>query len=468
MKKIAIIGRPNGGKSSLFNRLISKRKAITCSTSGTTRDVCHEICTIGGYDVYLSDTGGINKQEASHCLFGKVSAYSLQAARESDVILFVVDGKMDVFDDDIRLVREIQCLKKPIVLIINKLDNDKDEQRLWEYDVFGIHLLVPISVLHNRGIDKLIKTIETLLNDLDDESKSDGLGAQDFHVLPSCDTAHLMTGVLASQLPITPIRIAIIGRVNVGKSSLLNALLGQPRSIVSEIAGTTIDPVDMQCKWGQHDFYFVDTAGLRRKGKIEGIEKYALMRTEEMLQNADIALLVLDCSQPFVELDEKIGALALENNLGVILVLNKIDIKHQPLESLIKIVREKFKYLSYAPIISVSAQSGRKIDALKAKIVEVFDNLSRRIPTAVLNDVILQAAAKHPIPSDRGKIVRIYYTTQYKTHPPHIVLVMNRPSSLHFSYKRYLANVLRKHFCFDGVPLIIEARKKGQRHDTLP
>ncbi|MDE7255488.1 MAG: ribosome biogenesis GTPase Der, partial [Helicobacter sp.] len=184
---------------------------------------------------------------------------------------------------------------------------------------------------------------------------------------------------------------------------------------------------------------------------------------KEMLQQADIALLVLDSSAPLVELDEKMGALALEHKLAVILVLTKTDIKNQPIEQLQKEIRERFKYLAFAPIVSVCAQSGRKIEALKAKIVEVFDNLTRRIPTAVLNEIVLQACSKHPIPSDRGKLVRVYYATQYKSSPPHIALVMNRPNALHFSYKRYLANTLRQHFAFEGVPLFIETKKKEER-----
>lgn len=469
MKKVAIVGCPNVGKSSLFNRLIATRKAITSDVAGTTRDVCIADCKIGDTKFLLSDTGGVStERESRDSLFGAVAQAARSEAAHADILLFVVDGKLDVQESDIALFRELQKLHKPIFLVVNKLDNSKEEQRLWEYSAFGIEDIFGISVAHNRGIARLVSAIEATLTKRPtnmpqqtfDEELLAALEAQSQDI--AFDESQT-NDITALDLPLPPIKIAIIGRVNVGKSSLLNALLGQQRSVVSPVAGTTIDPVDAQCKWKEHDFLFIDTAGLRRKSKIEGIEKFALLRTKDMLQQADIALLVLDSSMPLVELDEKMGALALEHKLGVILVLTKTDIKNQPLEQLQKEIRERFKYLAFAPIVSVCAQSGRKIETLKAKIVEVFDNLSRRIPTAVLNDVLLQACSKHPIPSDRGKLVRVYYATQYKNSPPHIALVMNRPNALHFSYKRYLANTLRQHFAFEGVPLFIETKKKEER-----
>ncbi len=469
MKKVAIVGRPNVGKSSLFNRLIATRKAITSDVVGTTRDICIADCKIGETEFLLSDTGGVSaEKESKDSLFGAVAQAARSEATHADVLLFVVDGKVDVQENDIALFRELQKLHKPMFLVINKLDNSKEEQRLWEYSAFGIEDIFGISVAHNRGIAQLVSAIEATLTKHQtnmpqqtfDEELLAALEAQSQEIAFDKSQTNDIT---ALDLPLPPIKIAIIGRVNVGKSSLLNALLGQQRSVVSPVAGTTIDPVDAQCKWKEHDFLFIDTAGLRRKSKIEGIEKFALMRTKDMLQQADIALLVLDSSTPLVELDEKMGALVLEHKLGVILVLTKTDIKNQSLEQLQKEIRRRFKYLAFAPIVSVCAQSGRKIETLKAKIVEVFDNLSRRIPTAVLNDVLLQACSKHPIPSDRGKLVRVYYATQYKNCPPHIALVMNRPNALHFSYKRYLANTLRQHFAFEGVPLFIETKKKEER-----
>lgn len=469
MKKVAIVGRPNVGKSSLFNRLIATRKAITSDVAGTTRDVCIADCKLGDAEFLLSDTGGVStERESRDSLFGAVAQAARSEATHADVLLFVVDGKLDVQESDIALFRELQKLHKPMFLVVNKLDNGKEEQRLWEYSAFGIEDIFGISVAHNRGIARLVSALEATLTKRPtnmpqqtfDEELLAALEAQSQGI--TFDESQT-NDITALDLPLPPIKIAIIGRMNVGKSSLLNALLGQQRSVVSPVAGTTIDPVDAQCKWKEHDFLFIDTAGLRRKSKIEGIEKFALLRTKDMLQQADIALLVLDSSTPLVELDEKMGALALEHKLGVILVLTKTDIKNQPLEQLQKEIRERFKYLAFAPIVSVCAQSGRKIETLKAKIVEVFDNLSRRIPTAVLNDVLLQACSKHPIPSDRGKLVRVYYATQYKNSPPHIALVMNRPNALHFSYKRYLANTLRQHFAFEGVPLFIETKKKEER-----
>lgn len=417
-------------------------------------------CNFGETEALLSDTGGVS--DTDNTLFGAVSKTALAEAANADVLVFVVDGKMNILDEDLMLFRKLQKLQKPLLLVVNKLDNDKEEQKLWEYSTFGTNALFAISVAHNRGISKLANAIESLLAtkpQLLEQPLESSLLA-DWEEYQNQADENRPT---ALDLPLRPIKIAIIGRVNVGKSSLLNALLGQSRSVVSDIAGTTIDPVNAQCSWKEYDFEFIDTAGLRRKSKIEGIEKFALLRTKEMLQGADIALLTLDSSTPLVELDEKMGALVLEHKLAVILVVTKTDIKNKPLEALQKEIRERFKYLAFAPIVSVCAQSGRKIELLKAKIVEVFDNLTRRIPTAALNDVLLQACSKHPIPSDRGKLVRVYYATQYKNSPPHIALIMNRPDALHFSYKRYLANTLRQHFAFEGVPLFIETKKKDQK-----
>jgi GTP-binding protein len=244
---------------------------------------------------------------------------------------------------------------------------------------------------------------------------------------------------------------------------LLNAITGEERSVVSSIAGTTIDPVDESVEYKDKVFKFVDTAGIRRRGKIEGIERYALLRTESMLERADIAVVVLDASADFADLDEKIAGLVDKHGLGVIVVFNKWDDKLHDFKSTVKKFRSRFRFLYFAPVLAISAMTGRGIDKVKDKILEVYDNYTQRIPTSKLNDMVKEAQNRHHIPSDRGRVVKIYFATQFDNKPPKIALIMNRPGSLHFSYKRYLINFLRDNFNFEGSPIHIAVRKKGER-----
>ena len=265
------------------------------------------------------------------------------------------------------------------------------------------------------------------------------------------------------------IKVGIIGRVNVGKSSLLNALVGQNRSVVSDIAGTTIDPVNEKISVNdgnkEREIEFVDTAGIRRRGKIEGIEKYALNRTQKMLENADIAVLVLDSAEGINELDERIAGLASEFELGVIIVLNKWDLKggdDKEFDKMSREIRDKFKFLAYAPIISLSATSKKRVEKLKELICAVYKNYTIKLPTSRLNEVISAATKAHPIPREHGRAVRIYYAAQFDTAAPKIALVMNKPKCLHFSYLRYLQNQLRASFELGGTPVILVPRGRGK------
>lgn len=448
MKKIAILGKPNVGKSSLFNRLARERIAITSDISGTTRDVNKKIISLNGNALEILDTGGIDESTE---LFSTVKKISFEAAKQADLILYVVDGKFYPSDDDRKLFYSLQKIQSNCFLVINKVDNDKDKQHAYEFDSFGAKDMFFISVSHNRGITYLINSIVYKL-DLQSIQEDSEESLEDF--LLNQETSQ------EDQSPTQQISIGIIGRVNVGKSSLLNALIGKERSVVSPIEGTTIDPVDESIDFKDHTLYFVDTAGLRRRSRIKGIEKFALDRTSKVLEKSDIALLVLDVSTPFVELDEKISSLVDKYTLGVIIVLNKWDIRLAEYKDIIQELKRKFKFLEYAPILTVSALNKRHIKELKDKIIEVYQNYSYRIPTSLLNNTILEATKKHPLPSDHGKIVRIYYATQYDTNPPQISLVMNRPNSLHFSYKRYLINYLRSSFNFEGSPIIISPRSK--------
>jgi len=261
------------------------------------------------------------------------------------------------------------------------------------------------------------------------------------------------------------IRVGIIGRVNVGKSSILNALVGKERSVVSNIAGTTTDPVREEITLQEKTIRFIDTAGIRKKGKIEGIEKFALLRTESILAEADIAILVLDSSEEFVGLDEKICSLTKKYALGVIVVFNKWDIKRADFKKIKAEFERKFTFLEYAPYLTLSASNKRNIDSLKQAILDVFSRFCFRIPTAKLNESIKKAQQIHHIPSKKGKIIKIYYATQYATNPPQIALICNYPKAIHFSYKRFLINQLRKEYDFRGVPIILTPRAKNEIND---
>ncbi|GAA7007982.1 ribosome biogenesis GTPase Der [Helicobacter pylori] len=448
LKTIAILGQPNVGKSSLFNRLARERIAITSDFAGTTRDINKRKIALNGHEVELLDTGGMAKDAL---LSKEIKALNLKAAQMSDLILYVVDGKSIPSDEDLKLFREVFKTNPNCFLVINKIDNDKEKERAYAFSSFGMPKSFNISVSHNRGISALIDAILSALN-LNQIIEQD----LDADILESLENNAPKEETKEEEI----IQVGIIGRVNVGKSSLLNALTKKERSLVSSVAGTTIDPIDETILIGDQKICFVDTAGIRHRGKILGIEKYALERTQKALEKSHIALLVLDVSAPFVELDEKISSLADKHSLGIILILNKWDIRYAPYEEIMATLKRKFRFLEYAPVITTSCLKTRHIDEIKHKIIEVYECFSKRIPTSLLNSVINQATQKHPLPSDGGKLVRVYYATQFATKPPQISLIMNRPKALHFSYKRYLINTLRKEFNFLGTPLILNAKDK--------
>ncbi len=492
MKKIAIIGRPNVGKSSLFNRLVKQRDAITSDLAGTTRDVKRKTALILDKEAQLLDTGGLDKG----CeLFDKIKEMSLKAAYKADIILYMVDGKGLPEEEDKKLFYELQAMGKDIALVVNKIDNDKMKEKLWEFYEFGTDAIFGISVSHNRNTVELLEWIydklpesdrikeeedeaavevveeeeviddETFFSQYSEDEEDDGYIYWDEEEVED-DSIFAQNDRIKEfdENDINHIKIAIIGRTNVGKSSLLNALLGEERSVVSSVAGTTIDPIDETINYKDKQLTFVDTAGLRRRGKIIGIEKYALMRTKAMLENANMALVVLDASEPFLDLDEKIAGLVDQNRLACIIVLNKWDIaKREEHDKIIKEVRERFKFLAYAPIITLSAKSHQRVDKLHDMILQINENYSQRIPTSKINEVLEKALRRHTLPSMHGQVIRIYYATQYETRPPKIAIIMNKPKGLHFTYRRYLTNKMREAFDFSGTPLLFKAKKKGEK-----
>ena len=477
MKKVILLGRPNVGKSSLFNRLARARIAITSDVAGTTRDVNKTEINIDDRECLLIDSGGLDE---SSKLFAAVQKRSLAEANEADIIVFMVDGKLYADEIDKKLFYAINRLGKPTALVVNKVDGKRDEERAKDFISFGAKKLFEISVSHNSGTDELCEWIYSQLEPAktsieDDESIEDFLANFDESLLESDESDESGESLGNSRFKSNidyenkTIKVGIIGRVNVGKSSLLNALVGQNRSVVSDIAGTTIDPVNEKISVNdgskEREIEFIDTAGIRRRGKIEGIEKYALNRTQKMLENADIAVLVLDSAEGINELDERIAGLASEFNLGVIIVLNKWDLKggdDKEFDKMSREIRDKFKFLAYAPIISLSATSKKRVEKLKELICAVYKNYTIKLPTSRLNEVIAAATKAHPIPREHGRAVRIYYAAQFDTAAPKIALVMNKPKCLHFSYLRYLQNQLRASFELGGTPVILVPRGRGK------
>ena len=459
MQKVILVGKPNVGKSSLFNRLARRRIAITSDVSGTTRDTNKAKIEVEGKECILIDSGGLDDSSE---LFKNVKAKTLAEAKNSDVILYMVDGKMMPDDEDRAIFYELSKLNLPIALVINKIDSKKDEQREWEFVSFGAKNSFGISVSHNTGVDELsiwlAKHLEAKV-----QMKADMSDDFDDFLENYNDEGELSDEI---DYESKNIRVGIIGRVNVGKSSLLNALVKESRAVVSDVAGTTIDPVNEIYEHDGRVFEFVDTAGIRKRGKIEGIERYALNRTEKILEETDVALLVLDSSEPLTELDERIAGIASKFELGVIIVLNKWDKSSEEFDELCKEIKDRFKFLSYAPIISVSALGGKRVHKIYPLIVEIYKNYTQKIQTSKLNEVIAEATKAHPLPRDKGRVVKIYYAVQFKTAPIMIALIMNRPKCLHFSYKRYLTNKLRESFNLTGVPIVLIPKKRGESDEN--
>jgi GTP-binding protein len=374
----------------------------------------------------------------------------------------MVDGKIGVDQEDKKLFYELQKINANIALIVNKIDNEKEAIEAWEFEKFGAKNIFFVSMAHNIGVAKLFAWLEPQLEEseiiedeliADDDDFDDMFDDETEEEVPEHDPEN------------DPIRVAIIGRVNVGKSSLLNGLVGHQRSVTSSIAGTTIDPVDEKIDYENREITFIDTAGIRKRSKIVGIEKWALDRSQKVLEKADIALLVLDGSEEFKELDERVAGYIDKYKTGCIIVLNKWDAKLHSYEEAVAQIRDKFKFLYFAPILTVSATTGKRLPRILDEIIKVYGQHARKIPTKKLNDCIKEATGKHRVPSHYGRIVRIKYAVQYQTKPIKISLVMNI-KEIHFSYERYLINQLREAFGLEGAPVLLSPRKRGERDET--
>ena len=436
---LALVGKPNVGKSSLFNRLSNSFEAVTSNLAGTTRDFKKRQIDILDHSLYLIDTGGLNDDSE---LASSIQTQALKIAKQANIIIFLADGRImpDAADKD--LFYQLQDLNKPILLAVNKIDNKQLQNQFYEYYSFGSKTILSISVSHNLGIDALKQWIKLECQKLDAVSHS------------KVSNPKIITQDQS-------INITIIGRPNVGKSSLLNALLGQQRAIVSDIAGTTIDPVDETLIYKDKALTFIDTVGIRRRSKILGIEKYAFKRSQEIFEKAHIALLVLDASEPLKSQDEKIAGI-IDKQLAIIIILNKYDQAYTSYKKLEEEIREKFKFLSFAPIISVSAKTKKSIHKIFDQILTVYQNYCHHIPTSNLNDLVQKAIARHTLPYYKNRQIKIFYASQFRSQPMKIALISNQPKHIHFSYLRYLENQIRQKLPLLGCPIILEPKPKKQ------
>lgn len=429
---VAIVGRPNVGKSTLFNRIINQRLAIVEDEAGVTRDRNYAKANWLGHEFNLIDTGGITWEEGK--IEEEIRAQAEVAIDEADVIIFLCSVNSQLTDLDERIAQLLYRSDKPIVLAINKADNPEKRADIYDFYSLGLGDPLPISSSHGTGIGDLLDTI--------------------VKKFPAD----------ADQQEANVISFSVIGRPNIGKSSIVNRLLGENRVIVADQEGTTRDAIDTPFTNGGQKFKVVDTAGIRKRGKVyEKTEKYSVIRALAAIDRSDVTLLVLDASTGIREQDKHVAGYAHEAGRGVIIVVNKWDLPRKNSSSAKEFtaeVRNEFQYLSYAPIIFVSAKNGQRIADLPQLIAQVYRNQNQRIKSSLLNDLLLDASKLVPAPMVKGKRLRVYYLTQVSVNPPTFVAFVNDPELMHFSYERFLINQLRENFDFTGTPLKIIARKR--------
>lgn len=434
MKKgvVAIVGRANVGKSTIFNRIVGKRVSIVEDTPGVTRDRIYGDASWLTREFRIIDTGGIELENASFTEQIKMQAEI--AIEEADIILFVVNGREGITKEDTFVARLLQKSRKPVVLAVNKIDNQIYKDNIYDFYSLGIGDPIAVSGSHGIGIGDVLDEI--------------------IHQLPAVEETQ----------EDDVIRFSIIGRPNVGKSSLTNAILGEERVIVSDIEGTTRDAIDTAFEKDGQKYCVVDTAGMRKKGKVyENIEKYSVLRALSAIEKSNVVLMVIDGHQGIVEQDKHVAGYAHEAGKAVILVVNKWDLIEKDSKTMKKMenqIREQLKYLDYAPIVFVSAKDHKRVHLLLPLIQEVYANSQKRVATSVLNDVLIDAQTMNPTTTFNGGRLKIYYANQVSVCPPTFVLFTNDPQYLHFSYKRYLENRLRDAFGFEGTPIHILCRKR--------
>ena len=429
---VAIVGRANVGKSTIFNRMVGERISIVEDVAGVTRDRIYAKASWLTKEFSVIDTGGIELENASFTTQIKMQAEI--AIEEADVIVFVVNGREGITEEDEYVARLLQKSRKPIILVVNKIDDNQFRDYIYEFYALGVGDPIPVSGSHGIGIGDLLDQIINQLDLQDEETNED------------------------------EISFSIIGRPNVGKSSLTNAILGEERVIVSNIEGTTRDAIDTPFVKDGQKYRVVDTAGMRKKGKVyENIEKYSILRALTSIEKSDVILVVIDGETGIREQDKHVAGYAHEAGKGVVIVYNKwdlVDKDEKTMQKKQKEIYEQFKYLDYARIVFTSAKTGQRVDQIFPLIQESYENSRKRVQTSVLNDVLVDAQLMNPTTTFNGGRLKIFYANQVAVCPPTFVLFSNDPQYLHFSYKRYLENRLREAFGFEGTPIHIICRKR--------
>ena len=433
LKTVALVGRPNVGKSTLFNKLAEKRISIIEDTPGVTRDRIYTEVNYKDYKFNLIDTGGI---DISDGVFNNLIEVQVNIAiMEADVIVFVVDSKESISANDRYLANILHKSSKRVIVAFNKTDNKESEIHKYDYYELGFLEYVSISAEHSRGINDLLDMI-----------------VKDFPVYEKSEDDR--------------IKFSLIGRPNVGKSSLVNALIGSDKLIVSNIAGTTRDAVDTVFKYNNEEYVIIDTAGIRKRGKIyENVEKYSLFRSLKAIERSDVCVLVIDASKGIIEHDKHIAGMAIEAGKALVICVNKwdtVDETNTALKKWKELIHYEFQFATYAKVVFLSALTKKRVHMLMPEIIEAYNNHEKMIPTSKLNEVIAEATHLHEAPSYKGRRLKIYFVNQEETHPPKFTFRVNDKGLVHFSYQRYLENKIRENFDFSGTPIIIKFKNKAE------
>jgi GTP-binding protein len=432
---VAIVGRPNVGKSTLFNKIVRKRKALVDDLPGLTRDRIYGDANWDGREFIMIDTGGFEPISRERLLQQMEEQVRL-AIEEADLIIFLLDGKEGLNPSDLEIAKALRRVTKPVLYAVNKIDGKKQEEKLYDFYRLGSEKLFPISAEHRRGLGELLDEVINLFPKRDVEEREEQERT----------------------------RIAVIGRPNVGKSSLVNQILGFQRVLVAEKPGTTRDPIDTVFKINDRPYLLIDTAGIRRKGKVTlRLEKYSIIKALKSIDRCDVTLLMLDASEGIANQDIRVAGYAYQRGKACIIFVNKWDLIGESKGIRSKWDREikyRFKYLGFAPIVFGSALTGEGVGETLDEVVKIDDEYRRRIPTALLNTVLEKALKKHQPSSYRNRPVKLYYLTQVSIRPPTFVIFVNYPRGIHFSYERYLANQIRETCGFEGTPIRIIFRQR--------
>jgi len=475
---VAIVGRPNVGKSTLFNRIVGSRTAIVEDRARTTRDRIYADAEWNGREFVVVDTGGL-EIEPGDAIEAKVQVQARLAIAEADVIVFVVDAMTGPTPADLEAAELLRLARAPVIVAPNKADNERREQDAVEFYALGWPDTYPISAAHGRGVADLLDALVEVLppESPEERARRDREQEADEVVVELAEADEAGEDLAAwepfIEEPEGPVSISIVGRPNVGKSSLLNALLGEERSIVSPVPGTTRDAIDTRLAWGRGELLLIDTAGIRRRGKVASgpaAERYSTLRALKAVARADVAVLVIDAADGLTAQDAHVAGYVVDEGKGLVLAINKWDLlaekTDRTFDEFVGALRKQVPFLDFAPVVSISALTGQRVERVLELAVDVWSERRKRVPTPELNRLIGDITSRHVPPMVRGKRARILYATQVSVAPPTFVLFGRDMASMHFSYRRFLENRLRDTFGFDGTPIRLVFRERGERRGS--